>query len=259
MRRKILIGMMVLGLISTTTNVYALGNATVEFTGESQIHVGETFTIDMTVTNVEGTYDGIVSLGGNLSFDHTKLEYISAKEVEAPYVFQINEDYNYKLAGLDFTLDNGIKTTTTVFEFTFKALEIGDTTITLDHYKLTDSKDYVDTTVISKVVTIEESVMEEKTIEEPYVEETMEPLMNHTEVLEIENTSEKITPISNYSEQKSQTKEEARKDTKSIEQEIEEHIEAMNAKTTTSIEENIFNRIQKVVNNLLKSIQKLLQ
>lgn len=154
MKKKIFLTMAVVGALSLTSPVYAIGNATVSFDSDNTINVGDTFTVKMNVSNINDTYDGIVSMGGNLSFDNTKIEYVSSKGIDIPYLFQINEDYNYRIAGLDFTLDNGIKNNLTVYEFTFKALTEGNTNITFTNAKLTDSKDYINTTVISKQIKI---------------------------------------------------------------------------------------------------------
>ena len=192
MKNKFLLSMVATGIMLTSTNVNALsGNATVEFTGNNNVMVGDTFTVKMNVKDVNNTYDGIVSLEGNLSFDKDMVEYVSAKSEDTPYEFRINENYNYKIAGLDFTLDNGILENVTVYEFTFKALKEGNTNITLNNYKLTDSKDYVNATVISSTITIseEKTTEEENTIVEEKTEVKEE--INTKEVVEKE-TEEKV-------------------------------------------------------------------
>ena len=168
MKNKLIIGTVLTGMLLGASPVEAMGNAKVEFASRDNIQVGETFTVSMSVTDINNTYDGVVSMGGNLSFDSTMVEYVSAKEVDAPYEFQINEDYGYKLAGLDFTLDNGIRENVTVYEFTFKALKEGNTTITLTNAKLTDSQDYINTVVLGEEITISEK--EEVVVKETVVE-----------------------------------------------------------------------------------------
>ena len=167
MKNKLLLGVISAGVLLTSTNAYALtGNATVDFTGNDIVNVGDTFTISMNVKDVKDTTDGIVSLGGNLVFDSNMIEYVSTSTEKAPYMFQINEEANYKLAGLDFTLENGILENTTVYEFTFRALREGNTTITLANQKLTNTEDYVDTTVIGKNIKIKVDREEEKPVQE---------------------------------------------------------------------------------------------
>lgn len=80
MKNKILIGLMTIGLLSSTTSVYAMGNATVSFNSDDTVTVGDTFTVKMNVEDIKDTYDGVVSMGGNLSFDNTKLNIFLQKE-----------------------------------------------------------------------------------------------------------------------------------------------------------------------------------
>lgn len=237
MKNKMLIGLMTLGLLSSTTSVYAMGNATVSFDSNNTVNVGDTFTVKMNVEDIIDTYDGVVSMGGNLSFDNTKIEYISSKGIETPYQFQINQDYNYKIAGLDFTLDNGIKNNLTVYEFTFKALEEGNTTITLTNAKLTDSKEYINTNVVSKKINIvnkdetNEKVIEVKPIIKTKLVDTKNETKNNTETKINNDEVKKIETTTIIQTNNQATKE------------------------TSSQEKNI---IEKVVNNLTNFFNKIL-
>ena len=237
MKNKMLIGLMTFGLLSSTTSVYAMGNATVSFDSNNTVNVGDTFTVKMNVEDIIDTYDGVVSMGGNLSFDNTKIEYISSKGIETPYQFQINQDYNYKIAGLDFTLDNGIKNNLTVYEFTFKALEEGNTTITLTNAKLTDSKEYINTNVVSKKINIvnkdetNEKVIEVKPIIKTKLVDTKNETKNNTET-KINNDEVKKIETTTIAQTNNQT-----------------------TKETSSQEKNI---IEKVVNNLTNFFNKIL-
>ena len=238
MKNKLLVGGLLTTMLFSATPVAAMGNATVEFTGNNNITVGETFKVYMNVTDIKDTYDGVVSLGGRLSFDESKVEYVSSKGVEAPYLFQMNEDC-FKIAGLDFTLDNGIRETLTVYEFTFKALEEGNTTITLTEAKLTDSKDYIDTLVLSKEITIEP----EKII----VEEIVETKVENTKKEEI-----KTNAVVKVKEEKTEVKEEI-KETIIIET-IEEEIKEVEI---VEKQETIIEKIQKVFTDFIKTLSKL--
>lgn len=187
MKNKLIIGTVLTGMLLAASPVEAIGNAKVEFTSRDNIQVGETFAVSMSVTDINDTYDGVVSLGGNLSFDSTMVEFVSAKEVDAPYDFQINEDYGYKIAGLDFTLDNGIRENVTVYEFTFKALQEGNTTITLTNAKLTDSQDYINTTVLEKELTIsakEKVIVKEAIVVENKVKTEEKKVVKKQEIIE---------------------------------------------------------------------------
>lgn len=238
MKNKILLGVMTLGLLGSTTSVYAMGNATVSFDSNNTVKVGDTFTVKMNVEDITDTYDGVVSMGGNLSFDNTKIEYISSKGIETPYQFQINEDYNYKIAGLDFTLDNGIKNNLTVYEFTFKALEEGNTTITLTNAKLTDSKEYINTNVVSKEI----NIINKK--EEKQAPANIKPVVK----TELENT--KV-------ENKIETETKVEVETNKTETKEETVVALLDNKinTNTKKEENV---IEKVINNITNFFSKIL-
>lgn len=134
----------------------AAPSATVGFGGNSTVSVGSNITITMHVSNVVDTSGGIVSVGGNLSFDSEYLEYVSGTGATTPYTFQINPSANYIIAGLDTTLSNGItgSSQTKVFTFVFKAKKEGTTQITLKNPKLSDTASKIGATVNSKTITI---------------------------------------------------------------------------------------------------------
>lgn len=157
MRKKfILTTVLISTLLNTNLKVKAIGNSKITLSGENETTVGETYTITLNVSDINNTYDGIVSMGGNLIFDTTKLEYISSKQLNTPYQFQTNKisDGNYKFAGLDMTLDNGIYNNTNIYEFTFKVINEGNTEIKLENIKLTDSQSYIETSITNKNIII---------------------------------------------------------------------------------------------------------
>ena len=134
----------------------AAPSATVGFGGNSTVSVGSNITITMYISNVVDTTGGIVSVGGNLSFDSEYLEYVSGTGSTSPYTFQINPSANYIIAGLDTTLSNGItgSSQTKVFTFVFKAKKEGTTQITLKNPKLSDTASKIGATVSPKTITI---------------------------------------------------------------------------------------------------------
>ena len=143
-------------MFSFITPVYAAASATVGFSGNSTVAVGNNITIKMYVSNVTDTDGGVVSVGGNLSFDSEYLEYVSGTGATTPYSFQINTNANYIIAGLDTSLSSGItgSSQTTVFTFVFKALKEGTTQITLTNAKLSDTSSKITTVVSPKTITI---------------------------------------------------------------------------------------------------------
>ena len=147
---------LICSIFTFTIKVNALASAAVGFSGNSTVRVGDQITITMYVSNVTDTTGGVVSVGGNLSFDSSYLQYVSGTGVTSPYTFQINTGANYIIAGLDTTLSNGITASgqTKVFTFVFKALKEGSTQVTLTNVKLSDTAKKISSTVTPKTITI---------------------------------------------------------------------------------------------------------
>lgn len=145
--------LMIISVFSILTPVNA-ATATVGFSGDSTVSVDSNITIKMYVNSDSSTNGGIVSVGGNLSFDSNYLEYVSGTGTNSPYKFQINTSANYIIAGLDTTLDSGITSKTEVFTFVFKAKKVGNTQITLTNAKLSDVSSKLTTNVSPKTITI---------------------------------------------------------------------------------------------------------
>lgn len=248
MKNKLIVGTVLAGTLLIASPVEAMGNAKVEFTSFDNIQVGDTFTVNMSVTDVNDTYDGVVSLGGNLSFDSTMVEYVSSKEVDAPYQFQINEDYNYKLAGLDFTLDNGIREDVTVYEFTFKALQKGNTTITLTNAKLTDSKDYINTVILGSEITISEK---EEVV-------SKEIINNEIEVVKLEENKEKVEEVKEVESKIEETIE--KEEIKESKEDNKQTIESKNEFEVIEVveeKETLVEKIQKIVSDFISNLRNL--
>lgn len=155
--RSILIGLISFFLLFFPFNVFAAGSATVGFSANNSVYLGNTITVTMYVSNVSGVPGGISSVGGYLKFDNSYLEYVSGTGVTSPYTFTIDTAANYKIAGLDLTMNNLINSSgqTKVFTFVFKAKKLGNTTISFSNYKLTDTNsDIVTTSISSKTISV---------------------------------------------------------------------------------------------------------
>lgn len=234
MKKNLALGLITLGSIIFTPIVNAQGNATIEFRNNSNIQVGDTFTVEMIVTDVIGTYDGVVSMGGNLSFDKEIIKYISSEATTKPYLFQINEDYNYKIAGLDFTLNNGIKEDTVVYTFTFEALKEGTTEITLLNQKLTDSQSYINTNVVAKNIMIENK--------EGITEETY----NINQILVNENHELEESKVEELAKEKIESNEKSKVEDNKVIKDISKEEKQQTTK------KSILEQIKKVFNKFIK-------
>lgn len=147
MKKKLFLGLFGMTLCLLPNDVLAL-NASVNVSGSDTVNVGENFKISVSINDVMGTNDGIESFSGQVSYDRELLEYIGVETNSSNYDFLVNED-NLKLAALDYTMARGIKEDTIIYTFTFRAKSTGNTSISIDNLKVTDSKSYLDANVNS--------------------------------------------------------------------------------------------------------------
>lgn len=147
MKKKLFLGLFGMTLCLLPNNVLAL-NASVNVSGSDTVNVGENFKISVSINDVMGTNDGIESFSGQVNYDRELLEYIGVETNNSNYDFLVNED-NLKLAALDYTMARGIKEDTIIYTFTFRAKSTGNTSISIDNLKVTDSKSYLDANVNS--------------------------------------------------------------------------------------------------------------
>ena len=234
MKKKLL---MVLAILACAipNGVSARGITTVDVTGRSNVTVGETFIVNISLKDVVDTYDGVVSFSGNLSFDKSKLELVDAKLADCPYQFHMNRE-KLILAGLDFTLVNGIYDETVIYTFTFKAIESGNTDVTIKEAVLTDSKDYIHAITNTLSIDIKEK------------ETTTVPTTTTTRATR-KNTTTKQTTTSKK-----------RNTTTTTSKQVEENI-----KTTTKVKKevkqennkNIKTVIKSIFNSIIESVERL--
>ena len=190
--KKLLLGLS-LGILCAFTNVDAK-SAEIDFALDGETKVGDIINVSMNIDNVNDCSDGIVSVGGYLMYDADSLELVSYNTNNAPYFFTMNED-NKKLAGLDFTLENGINSFTNIYNFSFRVLNDNISTITLKDARLTDTKGYVDTTVESLIISpIKKEV-------KPIVVEEVKNIQEETIIAEIVNTTEEVVETKETNEE----------------------------------------------------------
>lgn len=282
MKNKWIASIIAIGLLLIATPVQALGTAKVEFSSKSEILIDEIFTVDLSVTEVKDTEDGIVSMGGIISFDPTRIEYISAEEIEAPYRFQINEQ-NYKIAGVDFTMQNGIQGPTTIYRFTFRAKTEGITSITLEDARLTDRDDYLDVSVKEVKIHIIKKTEDDSVIESPVEKEPIDKPSEEVVKGDQESTLKNEIITENKKEQKNNKteypqnktgneKEEAKENhqvSNENEKDKEESLEQKKEKITTKevVEKTsskkktttLLGRIQKVITDIFEMIRSIFE
>ena len=173
------------------TSVFANGMATVNVAGDTTTNVDNIIEVNVKLTDIKDTLDGIVAFGGDLKYDKEYLEYVGSSKSEDTYEFLINEDI-LRIAGVDYTLENGIKEDTTVYTFKFKALKEGNTTVNFVDPEVVDTDA---SEVASKVLPLN------ITINGNEVEEIKEEVVTTTE----ETKAEEVAPVKETEETKEET------------------------------------------------------
>lgn len=186
MKKRYLIGALV-GLATLPMTVNAAGVSTVKFEGQTNVNVGDEFTVNMVLDNIDGTNNGIVGFGGYINYDNNVLELVSTTQGDA-YEVLINRKNN-KIIGIDYTLANGIKERTNVYILTFKAIGEGNSSISLREAELVDSKsEEIDITMNELYVNAKNiEVKNEQNTVENYVE-----VAENTEIEEKNDTTESV-------------------------------------------------------------------
>ncbi len=155
------------GLVSLAAFFLALapakanGIATINVDGKNDATVGETINVSINLQNIKDTIDGVVAIGGDLKFDDEYLEYVGSSDVNANYKIDINEKI-FRIAGVDYTLENGIKEDRLIYTFSFKVLKEGNTTITFENAEVVDvDASNVESNVKPLNITINNKIEEE--------------------------------------------------------------------------------------------------
>ena len=138
MKKGIFVGALVT-LLCIPSYAYAKGSGSIKFEGQNNVNVGDEFKVNMVIDNVSEAEDGVVGFGGYISFDTDLLEIIDAKNANEYFTITRNKNIN-KIAGIDYSLANGINNRSTVYEITFRGLNEGNTTITMKSAELVDKK-----------------------------------------------------------------------------------------------------------------------
>ena len=132
------------GLVSFAAFFLALapakanGIATINVEGKTNATVGETINVNLKLENIKDTIDGVVAIGGDLKYDKDYLEYVGSLDINPNYKTEINEKI-LRIAGLDFTLENGIKEDSEIYTFSFKVLKEGNTSVTFENPEVVDT------------------------------------------------------------------------------------------------------------------------
>ena len=205
MKKGIFVGALVT-LLCIPSYAYAKGTATIEFTGNKSVNVGDEFKVNMVIDNVTDAEGGIVGYAGYIKFDDSVLEIVDAKTANNYFDVYKNDSIN-KIVGIDMTLNHGITSRTAVYEITFRGINEGNTTVTMTGADLSDrDANEVDANVnglnvtinavkpvVEEVKPVYTVVKEEKTqTQETVVEETTEIKEETVEQKEVKTTKKVV-------------------------------------------------------------------
>lgn len=198
MKKGIFVGALVT-LLCIPSYAYAKGSASIEFTGNREINIGDEFKVNMIIDNVTDAEGGIVGYAGRINFDSNILEIIDAKTANSYFDVYRNANIN-KIVGIDMTLEHGITSRTAVYEITFKGINEGNTTITLTGADLSDKNaNEIDANVSGlnvAVATVKPVVLDEKNGEKnTYTVEKTKNVDTQEAVVEVDTDIKEDTAI----------------------------------------------------------------
>lgn len=159
----ILISLFCISILGINANP-TIGSATIGYTSNTTATLGNEIIVKINVNNIDISSEniGICGVGGNFSFDSEYLEYISGTGMTSPYSVAINEQNNYKFAGIDFTLANGFNKNTDIITLKFKPKKKGSTTLSVSNVLLNDcNNNKLSVTTSSKTISIIEPVVKD--------------------------------------------------------------------------------------------------
>ncbi|MBR1417265.1 MAG: hypothetical protein IJ572_05600 [Bacilli bacterium] len=190
MKKNIFKSLLVSGVIALAPTMVNAQSANVSIIGDSTMYNDDMITLNVKVDNIKDVEEGIVALGGDIMYDPMYLTYVSATPISKPYAFDGNfiTDGNYRIAGLDFTMENGIKTDTVVYSVVFKANKVGKTTISFENPDVVNANaENIETSTYSKALEILEK---QEKITDEVVEEKIADTKDEVIETKVENKVE---------------------------------------------------------------------
>ena len=132
-------------------------SASIYISSTSSVYNGNDISVSIVINNVN-VPGGIVGVGGNINYDTSYFDLVSASPATSPYAFKSTNSTGYaRFAGQDFTNEAGIKSTTTIVTYVFRAKKLGNTTFRLTDVELSaPDGSIVSSSVSNKPVSIVE-------------------------------------------------------------------------------------------------------
>ena len=186
--KKSLITLASVALLTSPLDALALGTTTVKVDGPKTAKVNDTIQVNVKLEDIKDTIGGIVAFGGKLDYNNEYLEYVGSTKSNTNYDFMINEKI-LKIAGMDFTLENGIKDNATVYTFTFKVLKEGNTTV---NFVEPDAVDTDTSDVTATVLPLNININKEE-VKEPVITTTKVVKKEETKKVEVKEEKKEVS------------------------------------------------------------------
>ena len=246
MKNNIIRKAIVSGVLALTPVMVSAKSANVSLVSKDTFTNNDVITLNIKVDNIDDVKDGIVAVGGDVVYNPEYLTFVSATPASSPYNFDGNfiSNGDYRIAGVDFTLENGIKNDTMVYTLTFKANKVGETTISFNNAELVDvDANDIDATTTNKTINIIEEKIVENVIEnKEIVNETTNKVNNPTPIIEKFSKKDIVKENNKVSNN-------IKEETKEI-NEVKEEVK----KQDNENNDNIISIILKSIANIFKSI-----
>ena len=242
MKNNIFKKVLVMGAMAVAPTVVSAQSANVAIVGENSVYQDDMITLNVKVNNINDVKDGVVAVGGDIMYDPNYLTLVDTIATSNPYKFDGNliKDGNYRIAGVDFTMENGINTDTVVYSIVFKSVKAGNTTISFENAELVNTDaECIEGSTTSKVLEILEKEVENKEVT--------------TTTIAVEKTTDNKEEVKEVKTAKKETKtvETTKDETKVENKETEENKESAENK-------GIFNNIISSIADALKKILDVL-
>lgn len=152
MKKKIIFGLFsIFAFFSFTFSVYA-GNVTINFSGPDSVTVNNNIEIIVRASDISGLNDGLATAQGDISFDENYLEYVKYEDVSSLSVSYGSRTKRFVALGLsgEFIANND-----NLIKLTFKAKNVGTTTISVNNIVVGDTKSIIHgSNVVNKTINI---------------------------------------------------------------------------------------------------------
>ena len=155
MKKNLFNKILLSGALLLVPTIVNAESANIAITGESTANVNDTVTLNVKVNNIDDA--SIVAVGGDIFYNPEYLTLIDTKSVSTNYKFDGNQikNGNYRIAGVDYTMENGINVDSVVYSLVFKANKVGTTEVSFKNAELVNTNaKVINSTTTSKVLNI---------------------------------------------------------------------------------------------------------